>query len=73
MRIKEKNLHEIEEDYNCGLIEYKFANTAMSVEEVKELCKSDYVEAYLNLKREFVILLSNNRYFKVFNRRALGW
>lgn len=46
MRIREKNLHEIEEDY---------------------------VEAYLNLKREFVILLSNNRYFKVFNRRALGW
>ena len=73
MRIREISLYEIDADYNCGLIEYKYANTAMSIEEVKELCKSDYVEGYLNLKREFVILLSNNRYFKVTNRRALGW
>jgi len=73
MRIGERSLYEIEVDYNCGLIENEYADTAMSIEEVKELCKSDYVEGYLNLKRELVILLSNNRYFKVLNRRALGW
>lgn len=31
MRIRERNLYEIEVDYNCGLIENKYANTAMRI------------------------------------------
>lgn len=39
MRIRERNLYEIEVEYDCGLIENKYANTAMSIEEVKELAR----------------------------------
>lgn len=66
-----RTLYEIEKEYNCGLIENNYVDTAMSIEEVKELLLNEYVVAYLNLKRRFVILLKNGRYFYVFNKKAL--
>ena len=70
---KRRTLFEIEMEYNCGLIENNYVDTAMSVEEVKELLLSEYVVAYFNLKRRFVILLKNGRYFYVFNKKSLDW